>query len=86
MKTRFNLSKIMSNAWYMKKTFMKTKSFGECLRKAWRNEKIAVRTAQLEGRTLAEPKVTVQESVSPSFIAGCLAYYQSAPVGTYFGD
>ena len=32
-------------------------SFSTCLRKAWRNEKMAVMTAIIENRPMEEPKV-----------------------------
>ena len=54
---KYNLSKIMKNAWYLKKANA-TMSFSTCLKKAWRNEKLAVMTARIEGRPMEEPKVT----------------------------
>ena len=44
MKAIYNKSKIMRNAWYLKRANA-SMSFSACLRKAWRNEKIAVMTA-----------------------------------------
>lgn len=38
MKTRYNKSKIMRNAWFLRK-IQPTMAFSVCLRKAWRNEK-----------------------------------------------
>lgn len=87
MKARYNTSKIMRNAWYMKKNFMKDQGFATCLRKAWRNEKMRVMQRIGEGLPIDEPKVsTCQPENSPAFIAGCLAYYQNARPGQYFGD
>ena len=56
MKPTFNKTKIMRNAWYLKKANA-SMSFSTCLRKAWRNEKLAVMTAMIEGRPMEEPKV-----------------------------
>ena len=47
MKATYNKSKIMKNAWYLKKANA-SMSFSTCLRKAWRNEKMAVMTAIIE--------------------------------------
>ena len=56
MTTMYNKSKIMRNAWYLKKV-QPAMSFSACLRKAWRNEKMAVMTAKIEGRPMEGPKV-----------------------------
>lgn len=53
--TRYNLSKIMHNAWYLKRASA-SMSFSACLRKAWRNEKMTVITAKIENRPMEEPK------------------------------
>ena len=53
MKT-YNKSKIMKNAWYLKKV-QPTMTFSACLKKAWRNEKISVLTAIIENRPMEEP-------------------------------
>ena len=53
MKT-YNKSKIMKNAWYLKKV-QPTMTFSACLKKAWRNEKISVMTAIIENRPMEEP-------------------------------
>ena len=45
-RTRYNLSKIMKNAWYLKRANT-SMSFSACLKKAWRNEKLAMLTARL---------------------------------------
>lgn len=47
----YNLSKIVRNAWYLKKS-QPSMTFSACLRKAWRNEKQMIMTARIEGRTL----------------------------------
>ena len=57
MKATYDKSKIMKNAWYLKKV-QPGKSFGECLRKAWRNEKLAMLTAKIENRPTEQPKAT----------------------------
>ena len=49
MKATYDKSKIMKNAWYLKKV-QPGKSLGDCLRKAWRNEKLAMLTAKIENR------------------------------------
>ena len=51
-RTRYNKSKIMRNAWYLKRANA-SMSFSTCLRKAWRNEKMAVMTAIIEGCGMA---------------------------------
>ena len=43
MKATYNKSKIMRNAWYLKRANA-SMTFSACLRKAWRNEKLAVMT------------------------------------------
>ena len=55
MKAIYNKSKIMRNAWYLKRANA-SMSFSTCLRKAWRNEKMAVMTAIIENRPMEEPK------------------------------
>ena len=54
-RTRYNKSKIMRNAWYLKRANA-SMTFSACLRKAWRNEKLAVMTAIIENRPMEEPK------------------------------
>lgn len=56
MKATYNKSKIMRNAWYLKRANA-SMSFSACLKKVWRNEKLAMMTAKIEGRPLEEPKV-----------------------------
>ena len=56
-RTRYNKSKIMRNAWYLKRANA-SMTFSACLRKAWRNEKLAVMTAIIENRLMEESKVT----------------------------
>ena len=55
MKAIYSKSKIMRNAWYLKRANA-SMSFSACLRKAWRNEKLAVMTAIIENRPMEEPK------------------------------
>ena len=52
-RTRYNKSKIMRNAWYLKRANA-SMTFSACLRKAWRNEKLAVMTAIIENRPMEE--------------------------------
>ena len=54
--TVYNKSKIMRNAWYLKRANA-SMTFSACLRKAWRNEKLAVMTAIIENRPMEESKV-----------------------------
>ena len=49
MKATYNKSKIMRNAWYLKRANA-SMTFSACLRKARRNEKLAVMTAIIENR------------------------------------
>ena len=55
--TKYNLSKIMKNAWYLKRANA-SMSFSACLKKAWRNEKLAMLTARIENRPTEQPKAT----------------------------
>lgn len=55
-RTRYNKSKIMRNAWNLKRANA-SMTFSACLRKAWRNEKLAVMTAIIENRPMEESKV-----------------------------
>ena len=55
MKAIYSKSKIMRNAWYLKRANA-SMSFSACLRKAWRNEKMAVMTAIIENRPMEESK------------------------------
>ena len=55
--TKYNLSKIMKNAWYLKRANA-SMSFSACLKKAWRNEKLAMLTAKIENRPTEQPKAT----------------------------
>ncbi len=76
----YNLSKIMRNAWYLKKANA-SMSFSACLRKAWRNEKIAVMTAIIENRPMEEPKRPV---LDPLLLIIPADYYGDSR--TYYGD
>ena len=80
MKATYDKSKIMKNAWYLKKV-QPGKSLGDCLRKAWRNEKIAVMTAIIENRPMEEPKRPVLDPL-PLIIPA--DYYGDSR--TYYGD
>ena len=48
--SKYNLSKIFRNAWYMFKAKM-FKTFAAALRKAWRSEKLAMLAAKIEAAT-----------------------------------
>ena len=80
MKATYNKSKIMRNAWYLKKS-QPSMTFSACLRKAWRNEKLAVMTAIIENRPMEEPKRPVLDPL-PLIIPA--DYYGNSR--TYYGD
>ena len=80
MKATYNKSKIMRNAWYLKKS-QPSMTFSACLRKAWRNEKLAVMTAIIENRPMEEPKRPVLDPL-PLIIPA--DYYGDSR--TYYGD
>ena len=80
MKATYDKSKIMKNAWYLKKV-QPGKSLGDCLRKAWRNEKMAVMTAIIENRPMEEPKAAALDPL-PLIIPA--DYYGDSR--TYYGD
>ena len=73
MKTRYNKSKIMRNAWFLRK-IQPTMAFSVCLRKAWRNEKLAM----LED---AQAKTT---TYNPELLTIPADYYGER--GRYYGD
>lgn len=77
--TKYNLSKIMRNAWYLKKANA-SMSFSDCLRKAWRNEKMAIMTAKIEGRPMEGPKVAEWHPLANVPVD----YYGNGR--TYYGD
>ena len=55
MKATYNKTKIMRNAWYLKKV-QPSMSFSASLKKAWRNEKLAMMTRRVENRPMEQPK------------------------------
>ena len=57
MKATYDKSKIMKNAWYLKKV-QPGKSLGDCLRKAWRNEKLAMMRSRTARRSSRRPRST----------------------------
>ena len=73
-------SKIMKNAWYLKKV-QPGKSLGDCLRKAWRNEKLAMLTAKIENRPTEQPKAT---EYRPELLKVPTGFYGVR--GMYYGD
>ena len=79
MKT-YNKSKIMKNAWYLKKV-QPTMTFSACLKKAWRNEKISVMTAIIENRPMEEP---TRPALDPLPLIIPADYYGNSR--TYYGD
>ena len=79
-RTRYNLSKIMKNAWYLKRANT-SMSFSACLKKAWRNEKLAIMTAKIENRPTEQPKAT---EYRPQLLTVPADYYVNSR--TYYGD
>ena len=79
-RTRYNKSKIMRNAWYLKRANA-SMSFSTCLRKAWRNEKQMIMTARIEGRTLATAPTS---EYCPIPMTAAANYYGAQ--GQYCGD
>jgi len=78
--TKYNLSKIMKNAWYLKRANA-SMSFSACLKKAWRNEKLAIMTAKIENRPTEQPKAT---EYRPQLLTVPADYYGNSR--TYYGD
>ena len=78
--TKYNLSKIMKNAWYLKRANA-SMSFSTCLKKAWRNEKLAILTAKIENRPTEQPKAT---EYRPELLIVPADYYGNSR--TYYGD
>lgn len=79
MKATYNLSKIMRNAWYLKRANA-SMTFSACLKKAWRNEKMAMMTAKIENRPMTAPKVAEWKP-----LATIPADYYGVR-GCYYGD
>ncbi|WP_418409337.1 hypothetical protein [Alistipes sp.] len=80
MKATYNKSKIMRNAWYLKRANA-SMSFSACLRKAWRNEKLAMMTAKIENRPTEQPKAT---DYRPELLTVPTGFYGVR--GMYYGD
>ena len=78
--TKYNLSKIMKNAWYLKRANA-SMSFSACLKKAWRNEKLAMLTAKIENRPTEQPKTT---EYRPELLKVPSDFYGVR--GMYYGD
>ncbi len=78
-KIKYNLSKIMRNAWYLKR--VSSMDFSACLRKAWRNEKLAIMTAKIENRPTVQPKAT---EYRPELLTVPADFYGVS--GQYYGD
>lgn len=79
MKPMCNKSRIMKNAWYLKRVSSMT--FAACLRKAWRNEKLAMLRAKLEKSPAEQPKAT---EYRPELLMVPADYYGVR--GQYYGD
>lgn len=70
----------MRNAWYLKRV-LPSQTFSACLRKAWRNEKMSIALARIEGREIEEPKAT---TYSPELLQVPADYYGVR--GMCYGD
>lgn len=80
MKATYNKTKIMRNAWYLKKV-QPSMSFSASLKKAWRNEKLAMMTRRVENRPMEQPKTA---EYRPQLLAVPADYYGNSR--TYYGD
>lgn len=80
MKATYNKTKIMRNAWYLKKV-QPSMSFSTSLKKAWRNEKLAMMTRRVENRPMEQPKAA---EYRPQLLAVPADYYGNSR--TYYGD
>lgn len=80
MANNYDKSKIMRNAWYLKKV-QPAIDFSACLKKAWRNEKLAIMTARIENRLPEKPNVT---EYRPERLTVPADYYGVR--GRYYGD
>lgn len=79
MANRYDKSKIMRNAWYLKRV-QPSLDFSACLRKAWRNEKLAAMTAKIENRPTVEPTASAWKPLT-----NVPADYYGVR-GRYYGD
>lgn len=79
MKT-YDKSKIMKNAWYLKRV-QSSMTFSACLKKARRNEKLAMMTARIENRPTEQPKAT---EYRPELLKVPSDFYGVR--GMYYGD
>ena len=80
MKATYNKTTIMRNAWYLKKV-QPSMSFSASLKKAWRNEKLAMMTRRVENRPMEQPKAA---EYRPQLLAVPADYYGNSR--TYYGD
>ena len=80
MKATYNKTKIMRNAWYLKKV-QPSMSFSASLKKAWRNEKLAMMTRRVENRPMEQPKAA---EYRPQLLAVPADFYGNSR--TYYGD
>ena len=87
MKATISKSNVMKRAWMIyhqsRTGFIgcRPTTFGLALRRAWKEEK---REVEMKSR---KPNVTKRvDNMGSAYHAGCLAWYQNAPAGTYFGD
>ena len=80
MKATYNKTKIMRNAWYLKKV-QPSMSFSASLKKAWRNAKLAMMTRRVENRPMEQPKAA---EYRPQLLAVPADYYGNSR--TYYGD
>ena len=90
--TKYNLSKIMRNACLLytsdaaddllsRRQRQMCIRDSACLKKAWRNEKLAMLTARIENRPTEQPKAT---EYRPELLIVPADYYGNSR--TYYGD
>ncbi|WP_278766835.1 hypothetical protein [Alistipes putredinis] len=86
MKTsKYNLPKIMRNAWYMFKVKM-YKTFAAALRKAWANEKRNMLYATIEGRSLATEDAHAIAAARMAWTPVTVPTDYYGEQGRYYGD
>lgn len=81
MKAAYNKSKIMRNAWYLRKV-QPSMTLAACLRKAWSNEKRNILLAKIEGRNLTQEDARPELPWTPIEVPA--DYYGER--GRYYGD
>ncbi|WP_418981746.1 hypothetical protein [Alistipes sp.] len=79
MDATYSPAKIMRNAWYLKRIRPAT-TFAACLRKAWRNERLAVIHARIDRRRATDGGSCYR----PELLTVPADYYGAA--NRYYGD